>query len=87
MAYWGYRGYELDWGIEDELYDILQQDPSLTGNDLYDMYHTNFPRLTLDDFCTIVDEFNMMYDYDEEETIKTQNNEEKDNKLENKNRA
>lgn len=87
MAYWGYRGYELDWGIEDELYDILQQDPSLTENDLYDMYHTNFPRLTLDDFCTIVDEFNMMYDYDEEETIKTQNNEEKDNKLENKNRA
>lgn len=53
--------------MEDEIYSILQQDPSMTGADLYDMYQTNFPGLTAEDFDRIVEEYRLMYGEDDEE--------------------
>lgn len=56
-----------DWEIEEEIYSILQQDPTMTSGDLYDMYQTNYPMLRPEDFDRIVEEFHLMYD-DEEDT-------------------
>lgn len=58
-------GYYEDWELEDEIHSILQQDPTMTGADLYDMYQTNFPMLSREDFERIVEEHHMLY---EEET-------------------
>ncbi len=64
----GYFGYYDEWEIEDEIHSILQQDPTMTASDLYDMYQTNFPMLRLEDFERIVSEHQLWYD-DEEETL------------------
>jgi len=65
-----YYGYYDEWELESEVYDILQQDPTMTGADLYDMYHTNFPRLKMEDFERIREEYHLMYGcVDEEETL------------------
>lgn len=63
----GYFSYD-EWEIEDEIHSILQQDPTMTASDLYDMYQTNFPMLRLEDFERIVAEHQLWYD-DEEETL------------------
>lgn len=57
-----------EWEIEDEIHSIIQQDPTMTTSDLYDMYQTNFPMLRLEDFERIVAEHQLWYD-DEEETL------------------
>lgn len=62
----GYYGCYDEWELESEVYDILQQDPSLTGADLHCMYHTNFPRLKMEDFDRIVEEYRLMYGYEDE---------------------
>lgn len=67
----GYYGCYDEWELESEIYDILQQDPSLTGADLHDRYHTNFPRLKMEDFERIVTEYHLMYDCEDEETLTT----------------
>lgn len=64
-------GYYDEWELESELYDFLQQDPSLTGADLYDTYHTNFPKLRMEDFERIVEEYRLMYGDDTEESLTT----------------
>lgn len=64
-------GYYDEWELESELYDFLQQDTSLTGADLYDMYHTNFPRLKMEDFERIVEEYRLMYGDETEESLTT----------------
>lgn len=66
-------GYYDDWYTEDEIYSILQQDPAMTGADLYDLHQTNFPGLTVTDFDRIVEEYHLMYD-DEEETTNLKHN-------------
>lgn len=76
-------GYYDEWEIEDEIHSIIQQDPTMTGADLYDMYQTNFPMLKLKDFERIVEEYHQWYgDSDEEETLtqtfKSDDNEEDD---------
>lgn len=58
-------GYYEDWELEDEIHSILQQEPTMTGADLYDMYQTNFPVLSREDFERIVEEHRLLY---EEET-------------------
>lgn len=65
----GYYGYYDEWELESEIYDILQQDPTLTGADLYEMYHTNFPRLKMEDFERIVEEYRLMYGDETEESL------------------
>ena len=65
-----YDSYDV-WELESEIYDFLQQDPSLTGADLYDMYHTNFPRLKMEDFERIVEEYRLMYGDETEESLTT----------------
>lgn len=57
-----------EWEIEEEIHSILQQDPTMTASDLYDMYQTNFPMLRLEDFERIVSDHKLWYD-DEEETL------------------
>lgn len=82
----GYYGYYDEWELESEIYDILQQDPSLTGTDLYEMYHTNFPKLRMEDFERIVEEYRLWYGCEDEEEILTQtfntNGKEENNKEE-----
>lgn len=63
----GYFSYD-EWEIEEEIHSIIQQDPTMTASDLYDMYQTNFPMLRLEDFERIVAEHQLWYD-DEEETL------------------
>lgn len=60
-------GYD-EWEIEDEIHSIIQQDPTMTASDLYDMYQTNYPMLRLEDFERIVADHQLWYD-DEEETL------------------
>lgn len=57
----GYFGYYDEWEFEEEIHSILQNDPSMTANDLYDMYQTNYPKLRLEDFERIVDEYHLLY--------------------------
>lgn len=64
----GCFGYYDEWEIEEEIHSIIQQDPTMTASDLYDMYQTNFPMLRLEDFERIVAEHQLWYD-DEEETF------------------
>lgn len=56
---------DYEWEVEEELYSLLQQDPGLTGSDLYDMYHTNFPNLTQEGMERIVEEYHALYEDDE----------------------
>ena len=56
-----YFGYYDSWEVEDEIYSILQQDPTMTACDLYDMYQTNYPRLSLHDFERIVEDYHLLY--------------------------
>ncbi len=58
--YWEYE-------FEDEIYDILLNDPTLTADDLYDMYNTNYPLLRRADFERMVGEFKSIYGCEEEE--------------------
>lgn len=58
-----------EWEIEEEIHSILQQDPTMTGADLYDMYQSIYPMLTADDFKRIVAEYRCFYCYDEDETL------------------
>ncbi len=61
--YWdGYYQYEM----EDELYEILSNDPALSSDDLFDMYHTNYPQLKREDFKRIVEDCKLMYGLDDE---------------------
>lgn len=57
----GYYGYYDGWEFEEEIHSILQNDPSMTANDLYDMYQTNYPKLRLGDFERIVEEYHLLY--------------------------
>ena len=66
-----YYGYYDEWELENEIYDVLQQDPTLTGADLYDMYHTNFSRLKMEDFERIREEYRLMYGDETEESLTT----------------
>lgn len=49
------------WEIEDEMYSMLQQDPGLTPDDLYDLYHPHLPQLSIDDIRRIVYDYRMMF--------------------------
>ncbi len=63
----GFYNSFWEYEMEDELYEILSNDPTLTTDDLYDMYHTNFPHLRREDFERIVEDCKAMYGLDEEE--------------------
>lgn len=62
----GCYGYYEEWELEEEIHSVLQQDPTLTGADLYDMYQSNYPMLTADDFERIVAEYKCFYCSDED---------------------
>lgn len=64
-------GFYDDWYIEDEIYSILQQDPTMTADDLYEMYQTNFPTLRREDFERIVEEYHLLYDCEDDTTNQT----------------
>ena len=68
----GYFGYYEEWEFEEEIHSILQNDPTMTANDLYDIYQTNYPKLCLEDFERIVDEYKMLYADDDNETSNTE---------------
>lgn len=53
--------------FEDEIYDILNNDPTLTPEDLYDMYSTNFPHFGLEDYRKICEDYRMFWYEDEED--------------------
>ncbi len=62
-----YFGNYWEYEFEDEIYDILLNAPTLTADDLYDMYHTNYPLLRRADFERMVGEFRSIYGIEEEE--------------------
>lgn len=67
----GCYGYYDEWEIEDEIHSIIQQDPTMTASDLYDMYQTNFPMLRLEDFERIVEEYHLLFCNEEESLTQT----------------
>lgn len=68
----GYFGYFDEYDLECEIYDILHQDPTLTADDLYVMYQTNFPQLKLEDFERIREEYHFLYGDETEESLTTE---------------
>lgn len=64
----GYFGYYDEWEFEEEIHSILHNDPTMTANDLYEMYQTNYSKLRLEDFERIVDEYHLLY-CGEEDTL------------------
>lgn len=75
----GYFGYYDEWEFEEEIHSILQNDPTMTAGDLYDMYQTNYPKLRLEDFERIVDEYYLLYCDDDETLTQTFRLDEKEN--------
>ncbi len=63
-----------EWEIEEEIHSILQQDPTMTGSDLYDIYQTNYPLLSPEDFNRIVDEYRTFYCCDDVELFNENHN-------------
>lgn len=57
----GYYGMDA----ETEIWDILSCDPNLSVEDLYEMYHTNYPFLEIEDFEIIYNEFHEQMDEEE----------------------
>ena len=56
--------------FEDEIYDILNNDPTLTPEDLYEMYSTDFPHLRPDDYERICRDYRMLWkEYEEYKLI------------------
>ena len=68
----GYSCGYYDWEGEEEIHSILQEDPTMTSDDLFDMYNTNYPHLKRDDFERIVEEYHQWYGFDDEEETLTQ---------------
>ena len=62
----GYYGFYDEWEFEEEIHSILQQDPTMTASDLYDMYQTNYPMLRLEDFERIVENYHLWYDCEDD---------------------
>lgn len=60
--------YFSPYEFEDEVYDMLNHDPTLTPEDLHDMYSTNFPHFGLEDYRRICEDYRMFW-YDDEEDI------------------
>lgn len=56
-----YNGY-YGMDAETEIWDILSCDPNLSVEDLYEMYHTNYPFLEVEDFQRIYNDFNEQMD-------------------------
>lgn len=57
-----YSRYET----EDDVHDILAGDPTLTAQDLHDMYSTNFPHLDLKDYERICENHKLLWpEYEE----------------------
>lgn len=56
-----YNGY-YGMDAETEIWDILSCDPNLSVEDLYEMYHTNYPFLKKEDFERIYNDFNELMD-------------------------
>ena len=62
--------YFSPYEFEDEIYDMLNYDPTLTPEDLYEMYSTDFPHLRLDDYERICRDYRMLWkEYDEYKLI------------------
>ena len=59
--------YFSPYEFEDEVYDMLNHDPTLTPEDLYDMYSTNFPHFGLEDYRKICEDYRMFWCDDEED--------------------
>ena len=62
--------YFSPYEFEDEIYDILNNDPTLTPEDLYEMYSTDFPHLRPDDYERICRDYRMHWkEYEEYKLI------------------
>lgn len=61
----GYRYGYGDIDEETEIWEILSYDPELSAEDLYEMYHTNYPNLSEEDFERIYNEYHELNDEDD----------------------
>lgn len=64
-----YNGY-FDIDAETEIWDLLNCNPGLSAEDLYEMYQTNYPRLKKEDFERIYNEY---HEFNDEEVWKDTN--------------
>lgn len=66
----GYDYYSFqDWDLEEDIMDMLRQDPGLTPQDLYDLTRDWYPQITLEQLQNIVTDFRLFY-ADEDENSK-----------------
>lgn len=66
----GYYNRYFEMHAETEIWEILNCNPELTAEDLYEMYQTNYPRLKKDDFERIYNEY---HEFNDEEIWKDTN--------------
>ena len=65
-----HRGFDLYDDYYDEFYDVVSNHPDLTGEDFYDMYHTNFPGCKKNDIVSYFEQIKadiQAFNLDEEE--------------------
>lgn len=66
---YGYgRGYYDDWDMEDEVWQQLSLDPTLTASDFYEQYHEAYPYLTLYDYEQMIHGFQLMQEESNDQT-------------------
>ncbi len=58
-------GNDWDWYAEDEIYDLISNNPELTADDLFEMYHPFYPYITKEELQNLINENRMMEEDDD----------------------
>lgn len=56
--------YDDDYMMEEALYEMIMAHPDYTAEDMWDVYQTNFPYFSHDEFISICEEFASMNDFE-----------------------
>lgn len=59
--------------MENEFFEMMMEHPDFTADDMWDVYQTNFPSLSREDFITLYEECAIAYDLDIPKTKTTKN--------------
>lgn len=55
----------LSFETEDMLYDIMQAHPDFSAEDAWDVYQTNFPKFTRENFLAVYDEYRLAFGFED----------------------
>ena len=61
--------YYMDYEVDDDIWIMLEENPGVTSDEIYDYFHPIYPNLTLNDIERVMDNFKFFYD-NEEDLIK-----------------